>query len=468
MKSLPPNWSSEEFSGVDLGDKRLDKRLLKVATELSNHPEFSINQACGDWDSTKAAYRFFQNDSFDENDIMRPHFKKTATRCLRHRFVVVLQDTTIVGYSHHPKTKGLGRIGGCSRAINTQHGLNMHTALAVSPEGLPLGLLSNALWCTTGRQFFRGDRIDHLIPTTEKESYKWIHALEQTYELLEARIPTITVADRECDMHDFFLSAIDLGTHFVVRNNADRNVGDRFLPKKLSQKLDESPVLGLIEIDVPAKLKSSPGKKPTKRRKAILQIKTSTVVLSPSRKLSQEVKEKVEVRVVEAKEIHPPDEFEAAHWKLFTSLNVDVLKDAIQVVRLYAMRWKIEVYFKVLKSGCTIEKCRLAEAERLKKYIVLFSVIAWRIYWLTFVKRVDPKCCSSNVFSRQEWLTLYRVANKSEVIPEKPPSTEEAILLLARLGGFLGRKNDGDPGPTALWRGWSRLQDMLTALRYGG
>lgn len=466
MPLFPQNWSCEEFSGVSLGDKRLDKRLVRVATELSNHPEFSINQACGDWGSTKAAYRFFQNNSFDENDIMRPHFEKTASRCMNHKFVLVLQDTTIIGYSHHPKTKGLGRIGGCSRAIHKQHGLNMHAALAVSPQGLPIGLLSNTLWCTTGRQYFRGERIDHLIPTREKESYKWIHALEQTHKNLKAKIPSITIADRECDMHDFFLAALDIDSHFVIRNNLDRNVGDRFTPKKLSEQLEESSVLGYIEIEIPAKMKDGKGITPTKKRKAKLEIKSSIVSLSPSRKLSQEVKETVTLRVVEAREIDPPNGLESAHWRLFTSLGVKGFQDAAQVVRFYAMRWKVEIYFKILKSGCTIEKCRLAEAQRLKKYIGLFSVIAWRIYWLTFIKRVEPENCSSKTFSKQEWSTLYRVLNKTNTIPEKPPPVGETIVLLARLGGFLARKNDRDPGPTSLWKGWSRLQDMITALQF--
>jgi len=130
------------------------------------------------------------------------------------------------------------------------------------------------------------------------------------------------------------------------------------------------------------------------------------------------------------------------------------------VVHFYSMRWKIESYFKVLKSGCNIEKCRLADGDRLKKYIALFSIIAWRIYWMTFINRINPEQSCESALTENEWKTLDCYFNKNAKSTTDPPSINQAIVWLARLGGFLARKNDGDPGPTYLWRGWSRLQDM--------
>ena len=141
-------------------------------------------------------------------------------------------------------------------------------------------------------------------------------------------------------------------------------------------------------------------------------------------------------------------------------LPIESIEESLLIVQIYSMRWKIESYFKVLKSGCTVEKCRLNECDRLMKHLALFSVVAWRIYWLTFVRRIDPEISCEVVLTKDEWQTLFTYFTKEKSAPKMPPSITQATIWLARLGGFLARKGDGDPGPTYLWRGWSRLQDM--------
>lgn len=466
MDKNQSSWVVEEFSCLELNDQRLNARFMKLADDFSKHPEFPINQACEDWRSTKAAYRFFKNEKFDEQDLLRPHIKNTAKRCQKQELVLVIQDMTVFGYSHHPKTKGLGPIGGHSDPVQKSQGFNLHAALAVSTQGVPLGLLSGSFFTRNEMQNTsneKGKRTDHLLPTEEKESFKWIYTLEQTQEALDAKVRAVTICDRESDFHDFYLAALSLGTDVLVRCNADRNVGTRAKPFKLSERLAQTETYPeAITHTVPVKkMNSLTVNQGSRLRKAVLEVKSTQATLTPSRKLSQVVKEQITLTVVEAREVNTPEGLEPVHWILFTTLSVESYEEALIVLEFYSMRWKIEEYFKVLKSGCTVEKCRLAEGDRLKRYVALFSVIAWRIYWMTFIKRISPELSCETALTKNEWQCLYRWKTKDSQAPPDIPTIGEAIVWVARLGGFLARKNDGEPGPITIWRGWSRLQDLV-------
>ena len=275
-------------------------------------------------------------------------------------------------------------------------------------------------------------------------------------------VNAITIADRECDIFDFYLSAIDLGTNVIIRSNEDRAVGNRENPLSLKSKLaNTKPYDQKLKIKIPIELEGNKNNsKATKYRDAELELRSVPITLMPSRKQTQVVKENINLFAVEAKEINPPKGLETAHWVLLTTIPIESFAEANLVVKYYSMRWKIENYFRILMSGCQIEKCRLGEGKRLKKYIMLFSIIAWRIFWLTFVSRISPSASCELALSSTEWKSLFCYFNRDVVLPHEPPPLEKAIVWLARLGGFLARKNDGYPGPTYLWRGWSRLQDM--------
>lgn len=461
------SWALKEFKNINLGDKRLNNRLIKLADDFSKHPDFSINQASKDWHAAKAAYRFFQNDKISIKNILQPHFKNTAERCKKQKIILIVQDTSVIGLSHHPKTKGLGRIGGHSKPVDNVHGIYMHTALALTTQGMPLGLLSNTFGARTEEKKYIDKKHNSFIPTEEKESYKWINALEQSHEVLGGEVESITICDRECDNYDFYLNAIDLETNVVVRLRHDRDVGTRNKPIPLTEKLKQSSAYkNKIIIKVPIEiLGAKDNSKSTKYRNAELELKSIPITLAPSRKQSQVIKENINLYAVEAKEINPPDGLEAAHWILITTLEINSYEKSLMIVNCYSMRWKIENYFRVLKSGCTIEECRLGEAQRMIKYIALNSVIAWRIFWMTFVSRVSPEESCEVALTKSEWQTLYCYFNEKSIAPDKSPTIHQAIIWLARLGGFLARKNDGNPGPTYLWRGWSRLQDMANMQR---
>ena len=452
MDDVEESWVLNEFASVDFGDFRLKKRFTSLAEQLSNSPEASINQACEDWNSVKSAYRFFQNDRVNEAQILQPHIMKTVERCQQHKYILSIQDTTVISYASHPKTKGIGRIGG-GKGIAKPKGINMHSALALSPTGIPLGLLSNLFWTrTTEKQHLNQDQ----QPTDEKESYKWIQTIESCHENLGTNF--ITICDREADIHDLYLSAKDLNIHTIVRSSHNRDIGTRKQRLSLHEALSKKQVYkGKLVINVP--IKNVKGHKES-QRDAILELKSITIKLTPSRKISQVVKEKVELTAVEAKEANPPEGLEPVHWILLTTIPVKTFKQSQLIVYFYSLRWRIESFFKLLKSGCTVEKCRLAKGDRLKNYISLFCVIAWRIFWMTFIGRASPKLNCKYILTENEWKTLFSVINKTSKTPKEPPLVETAIKWMAQLGGYLARENDGPPGMMSIWRGWSRLQDM--------
>ena len=160
------------------------------------------------------------------------------------------------------------------------------------------------------------------------------------------------------------------------------------------------------------------------------------------------------------KEVQAPAGVESVEWMLLTNVGVRSLEDAIERVSWYRKRMEIEAYHKVLKSGCAVEDCRLGKSERLKPYLTLCSIIAWRLFWMTKINREQPDALCTAVLAEHEWKALYCIIHRTTKLPEKLPTVKEAIRWIGQLGGFLGRKGDKEPGITVIWRGWQRLTDI--------
>ena len=201
------SWAEEEFVDVSLGDKRLDARLIKLCNRFSDAPESPINQACADWAETKAAYRFFQNEHVNVNEILAAHRCRTAQRAEKYKRVLALQDTSYFVYTSHPKTEGLGKMS-LKKGKNVKkiysNGLVVHTCLAVTTEGLPLGLFDQKIFARKlrSKKTGKGGNPHDFLPVEEKESYRWLQALENTKEVT-GNTDIVTVCDREADVYDF-------------------------------------------------------------------------------------------------------------------------------------------------------------------------------------------------------------------------------------------------------------------------
>jgi len=445
-----PNWCYEEFANIDLKDARLDSRCQTLAVAMSAQPNVPINQACEDWADTKAAYRFFDNDKVSSEHILSPHIQRTVERMGKHPLVLAVQDTSFLNYTHHPKTKGTGAIG---TKKQKQSGFVMHSTLALTAEGLPLGLVTQAIWPRPVDQPSKTSSECSRQPIEEKESYKWIQAFQKTIDLPLDETETLTICDREADIYEMFALAKEAKAKLLIRASFDRALMDKS-ERKLRAKVQKSPQAGLLKVAVPQS-KTQP------KRDAILSVRYTSVTLKPPWRPNKKKLPAVTLNVVFIREDNPPDNVEEPiEWLLLTNMCVDCLADAVQIVKWYRCRWQIEVFHKILKSGCVIEECRLETAERLYPFIALKSVIAWRLHWMTYVNRHEPDAPCTAILAEHEWQALYMRVHRTSTLPTESPTVYEAVRWIGQLGGFLGRKHDGEPGITVIWRGWQRLQDI--------
>jgi len=467
-------WAAREFEEVDLGDKRLDARLVKLCESFSDAPESPINQACADWTETKAAYRFFQNQNVDIGQIIAAHRRKTAQRAAAHGTVLALQDTSYFVYTSHIKTEGLGKMSlkkGKNVAKIYSNGLVMHTCLAVTTDGVPLGLLDRSIFARKlrpekQRKSAGGSQIQDVLPIEEKETYRWIEALGATAAVSE-ETQVVTVCDRECDFYDFFRSAGRVDAPVLVRASQNRTVnrGSRYAEKgvaKLWDHLVRQPSAGSYAVHVSGREKTRHCKGRTERT-AVMDVKFGTFTMNPPRNHPEHrmsVLPDIEMYAVHVLETNPPHGEEPVEWMLLTNCPVTTLDQACERVRWYSLRWRIEMYFKVLKSGFRVESCRLGTADRLARYLAVISIVAWRLFMLTLIARTNPATPCSVFLSEQEWTVLFFKVTGSDALPLVPPTIADVVTWIARLGGYLARESDGPPGVLTLWRGWKRLTDL--------
>jgi len=448
------SWAQKELGSAQLGDKRLTKRLVKMAKQFEAQPFASIPQACGSWADTQAVYDFFDNGKVECQAMLEAHRAATLERMAEHRLVLALQDTVLLNYTSHRATKGLGSIG---TEEQQQKGLVMHATEAVTPEGVPLGLLDAQIWA---REEGGGGKAQRKTrPIEEKESYKWLTALRRSVENLPEGVQLVSVCDREGDIYEFFELARQLRAQLIVRAAQDRKVEGA--SARLWATVYAHPIVGTIQIHVPAR-DDQPA------RDARLAVRFTRVVLTPPKRPRQAGRKKLRrlrVWAVLATEISPPEGVTSISWMLLTNVPVHNFQDACERLAWYVQRWKIEVFFDLLENGCKVEDRRLRTVERLQRCILVYAVVAARIQRMTFLARQEPNASCLLVLSTEEWQALYCYIHKITQLPTQPPTLRQAMRWIAQLGGFLGRKGDGEPGIRTVWRGWQRLQDMVSMWR---
>ena len=448
--SKSSQWIQDEFKSINLTDPRLYKRFIKVATDLAERPADSINSASSDWAATKAAYRLFDNGKLESSKIFEPHSLATAWRCQSYNKIIIAQDTTYIDFNKHKKTKGLGK--SFKNHGQSIKGVCMHSGLALSPSGLPLGLLYNKLWMRKENQISEAQRL--AVPMQLKESHRWLECGKKSKKLLNEQ-QVIVVSDREGDIYEAFEEAYEYSYDVIIRSQHNRKLSSEFT---LLEELSLERVRGRHSVIIP-------GNGSRKEVRATLDIRYKKVELAaqPNHAKTQQNKMRTntEVYVVDASDVEND-----LHWRLLTTLPIEKLQDAKDVLNYYRVRWSVELYFKMLKTGCTIEDCRLGEGGKLVKYISLMSVVAWKLYWMTYVSRQDPNICCENFLMRSEWKAAWWLLHRKRVkegkmsrddMPKEPPTLREAIHWIAGNGGFLRRKRDGEPGLLTFWKGWNRV-----------
>jgi hypothetical protein len=452
-------WVRREFGAARLGksrlgDPRLSARLLHLAGAFFARPQANIPQACGSAAAAKAAYRFFDNKRVTMDALLEPHHQATIERMRRETLVLVAQDTTSLNYTGRPGMQGIGPI---SSALTGPQGIEMHSALAFRPDGLPLGILDIACWARNPAEFGKRRRCN-AKPIEAKESFKWLRALRPVSAAAPACPGTriVVLADREADIYEYMLEARTLGTDIVLRAKEKyRSVEGEGEIAYLGPQLLMCPRAGTIELAVPRR-----DRQPA--RQATLSLRFTEVDLNPPQ--AKPDLAPIRMWAVLAHEDAPPPGVAALDWMLLTSVPVAGLADAVERLQWYAKRWGIEVFHRVLKSGCQIEDRQLGTAERLEACLAIDAVVAWRIHQLTFLGRATPDLPCTSVFEDDQWKAVM-VVNTQRAPPETPPTLREMLRMVAKLGGFLARTRDGEPGTEVLWRGLQRMDDITMAFR---
>jgi hypothetical protein len=438
----PEHWAEEEFGTVRLYDPRLKQRLYTIAQDFYNDPQANIPEACGSKARAMGAYRFFQNPKVTMDVVLTAHTEATIERIKPHRVVLVPQDTTTLNYSTHPMTEGLGPV---NNAEDKAVGLLLHDTLAFTEGGTPLGILDAQCWARDPRD--KGKRYRRKeLPIGQKESMKWLRSFQKAGQVQKLCPDTmlIVMGDRESDIYELFLEASKDpdGPKLLVRAERTRNrkVEQEFLWDFMARQK----AAGTLPLHVPRR-----GSR--KARDTRVDIRFAEVTLNPPKRLGWTPSVTVwAVYVTEqvSNTVESPIE-----WMLLTTVEVQSFDDAQKRVEWYCGRWGIEVYHRTLKSGCRIKDRQLETADRLETCLGVDMVVAWRIYHLAMLGRENPEMPCTEFFKDIEWKALCCYVNKTPVPPEKPPSMGKVVLMIAALGGHLGRKRDGYPGTQTLWRG---------------
>jgi len=440
------SWAIEELKTVNLGDRRLKDRLIQLVERFVEHPAQSIPAACQNWAETKAAYRFLSSDHVEAEAIRAAHREKTLERIQSEGRILVAQDTTELNYTSHKQIEGLGGL-----RLPGEQGLYVHSALAIQESGVPLGLLYQEVWARR-IQSERSKKERRAAKTSEKESQRWINTLAECRARVPERIETILIADREADMYDLFALPRPAQLHLLVRAVQDRRIDHP--ASHLKQAVLEQEPLGEMELEVGRQGERAP-------RHSTLSIRYLNVpILPPHWGVHRKGAQPISVWAILAQEQFAPEGEDPIEWWLLTTMPVLDLEQAKRCIQWYSFRWLIERYHFVLKSGCRIERLQLESAKRIERALALYSIVAWRLLWLTYQARHFPQQSCALVFEPHEWQSLWCTLHHSPSPPEQPPTLQDSILYLARLGGFLARKRDGPPGVQTIWRGLSRLSDI--------
>jgi Transposase DNA-binding/Transposase Tn5 dimerisation domain len=467
------SWIMDELETVDIGDQRLNKRFAKVLDRLSSKPNESIPAALsGGWAEIQAAYRFFDNDLVTPDKVLAPHRDAIARRCAGHAVVLLAQDTTELDLTR-PKEKVGGPLG------DEQHwGFFVHPSLALTPDRVPLGIWHAHMWARDINDYHK--RLEaRTKPIEEKESFRWLQGYQQACALQrQIAGQVVNLSDSEGDIYECFAAKADTSAgptaEFIVRACRDRCLSptdpayEKDVTTLLWEAVEKAPVQGRRTIDVSARAAQtgdgSQRRQARSAREARVTLRATTVTLKgqtrPGRAAGQpRIKlPEVTVNVVLVREENPPAGEPAIEWLLVTSLPVTTLQDIENVVDYYCCRWLIEMYFKVVKSGCEVEKLQLETTDRLMACVAVYLIVAWRVLYLVHLGRECPEMKCDAVLTPDEWQSVWRVV-KGTKPPKRPPTLGVMIKLIAQLGGYIPRKGE-EPGAKTMWIGLQRTRDF--------
>jgi len=437
------------MGAVELPDPRLSQRAVAILAAKAARPGDSIAQGAPSTAAAKGTYRFVENPRVTPEPLWNAIHEHTVQGFPGIARIVSVQDTVCLMFPGLKCTKGLG-----TADQPREEALWMHSALALRPDGHVLGLLHNHVWARPLAEFGKGHQAKKR-PFVEKESFEWTRGMRHTAEQRDRFSPhtsILTVCDSAGDVHEVLAEAVaQPGDDVIIRAAQDRRVADECASVR-AQLAAQKP-LDRLKIDVPRK-------QGERKRKARLEIRALRVTLLPPQ--NSRGLEPVAINVLWVHEPKPPQGAEALDWLLLTTLPIGTAAERAEVVRLYKLRWRIEEFHLALKSGCRIEKTQLKTAARIEVLLPFFCATAARLVQLTYWARTEPEAPCTVALSDVEWHVAWRKTHGGPP-PEgmEPPTVAEAVRMIGRMGGHLGRKCDGMPGVRTLWKGWRDLQLLV-------
>jgi hypothetical protein len=459
-------WASEEMDGVDLGDRRLDKRAVSLLSTLGKRPNLSIPAACQGRAEIKAAYGFFHHEKVTFEKVLQPHIERTRQRMAEQKVVLLVQDTSEIDVTRpEQEVAGAGELDGSRR------GFLLHELHAFTPDGTPLG----TVWAETVN---RTEGVSHAstaekqrarkqTPIEEKESFRWLTGLQKAREVAQQlpEVCCVCVADSEADIYELFSEPRgQQPVHWLIRACQDRALDG----KKGGHLRDEvlaTPVLYQVELKIRGRKAKTAVEDRARRqnrvtRKAKVEVRAKTLTLRPPARPDR-LLPAVTVQVVLVREPNPPPGEPAGEWLLVTTLPIDTLEQVRTIVEYYCVRWSIEVLFRTLKSGCRIERRRFEHIDRILPCLGLYLIVAWRTLFVCHLGRECPDLDCESVFEPSEWKAVW-VAVHQQQPPKQVPSLSAMVHLVASLGGYIERRHS-EPGAQAVWIGMQRMYDLAWA-----
>ncbi len=443
-------WAREQWGAVQLGDQRLNRRAVDLGLRMARHPDASLPQQMGDPAVLQAAYRFLNHPRIALEDLLAPHREHTLDKARQAKTVLWVQDTTVLDYTHHRRSKqGMGSIGD-----GNGYGLMLHSTLAVVPEGkhvLGLGAVQAFL-----RQPQEAGQANRWRETPE--ALCWRQGVEAVGPPPEGAL-WVHIGDREADKFEFMATCVEMGKHFVVRACRQRLCqtpqGERVplmvYARQLPHRRERAYTVHL------------PARKGQPARKAVLHVAWGEALLTPPQGAPARLRNKAAFRVwvIRVWEADPPAGAKPVVWVLVTSLPVVDETSALEKVAWYCMRWLCEDYHQCLKTGCRIEQRQLDHYEDICRLLGFACPIAVRLLQLRQVVRTAPEGLALEHVDPWMVHTLARLVEK----PAATLTMQQFWFHLARLGGFQWRKGDGQPGWRVLWRGWKYVADLAQGAR---
>jgi hypothetical protein len=458
---------ADEVAGVELGDKRLTDRLVKIVDSIGKHPNLSVLGAMGGRSEMEAAYRFFANPKVTPGKILATHVENTLRRIAPLPVCLLVQDTTDITLTR-PNQQVLGA---GPMSSNAKFGAYLHPLVAFVPEGeLPLGVVWQKTWARTEIQTKispkeKGEK-RKAKPIEEKESIRWVEGLRAALQVAEQCPDTQCVleCDSEGDIYELLMEPRETShgrpLELLIRGCQPRATTTK--GKNLLVTAREAPCLHTASVNVSSrkaltKVDSRKRRVDRPARHATVEIRACKVTLRPPPRPDRKLPP-ISINVILVEEPNPPAGQVAIQWILLTTLPIDTPELVRLAVEYYTVRWGIEVYFKTLKSGCRVEERQFEYLDRELNALAVYMLIAWRILLLCRLGRECPDLDCEVMFETSEWQSVYTVVTKKDP-PAVPPKLNEMIRMIATLGGYVDRPKT-EPGTQTLWIGLQRMHDF--------